>query len=86
MSTHEDEIAKIKQAIDAIKQTIAAIEDAFIRDDLGKPDYHGHRKEHKDKKDDDDRAARIKDDAAKQVIAGAIGLIFTAIALFWGLR
>jgi hypothetical protein len=79
MSTPDDEITKMKQVL-------SALEDAFPRDDLGKPDYHGHRKEHAEKREDDERMAGIKDEAAKHVMLGAIGLIFAAIAAFWGLR
>lgn len=69
-----------------IKQTLSAIQDAFPRDDLGKPDFHGHRKEHMDTREDEEWKADIKDEAAKHVMYGVIGLFFVFLAAWLGFK
>ena len=71
---------------EAIKARIAAIEDAFPRDDLGKPDYHAHRKEHLENRAQSELRTEIQYDAAKQVIAWGIGIMLTSIAAFWSFK
>lgn len=81
----------------ALLQRIAAIEDAFPRDDLGKPAYHDHRQRHlaDDKEAEKERLAKerdenmladIKDDALKQVAAWLVKLAIGGIALYFGIK
>ena len=72
--------------ITTIRQRIAAMEDAFVRDDLGKPDFHAHRKTHLQEVKQSERMEELKDSATRQVLMWVIGIVLAAIAGFWGLR
>ena len=69
-----------------IRQRVAMIEDAFTRDDLGKPDFHLHRKTHLQEVKQCERMEEIKDSATKQMLLWILGITLAAIGGFWGLR
>lgn len=81
----------------ALLQRIAAIEDAFPRDDLGKPAYHTHRQRHlaDDKEAEKERLAKerdentladIKDDALKQMAKWLVRAALLALAAYFGIK
>lgn len=72
--------------LSTIRQRVALIEDAFTRDDLGKPDFHLHRKTHLQEVKQSERMEEIKDSATKQVLLWFVGIVLAAIGGFWGLR
>ncbi len=74
------------EEITAMRQRITAMEDAFTRDDLGKPDFHLHRKTHLQEVKQSERMEEIKDSATKQILTWVIGIVLAVIAGFWGLR
>ena len=74
------------EEITSMRQRIALMEDAFVRDDLGKPDFHAHRKTHLQEVKQSERMEEIKDSATRQLLMWVIGIVLAAIAGFWGLR
>lgn len=74
------------EEITSMRQRITLMEDAFVRDDLGKPDFHSHRKTHLQEAKQSERMEEIKDSATRQLLVWVIGIVLAAIAGFWGLR
>ena len=69
-----------------IERRVSLLEDAFPRDDLGKPNFYGHRLKHMEEEAEDRRLAEIKDTAIKQIAYWVLGLALTGLAAWWGLR
>ena len=65
---------------------VEQIESAFPLDDLGKPDFHAHRKSHR--KSDRESATRqeIMDATTKQIIGWVVGIVLMAVSAFFGMR
>lgn len=56
------------------------IDRAFVKDDLGTPDYEGHRKAHLALMEADKVLQSYKQDATKKVLAWALALLLGAIS------
>lgn len=54
---------------------------AFLVDDLGRPDYDGHRKAHKEMVKASEALEGYKTDATKRIIGIVIGAVCTIIGL-----
>ena len=83
MQAHDESNCK---TLGHLERRVGLIEDAFTRDDLNKPDFHAHRKEHLEKQAADKRMDEIKDDAIKQVAMWALGIVLAVLGAYWGLR
>lgn len=71
-------------SLTTLTQRVSAIEDAFPRDDLGKPNYHSHRKQHLQDEVDSQKMSEIKDAAIQQIITWVIGIALALIGTYWG--
>ena len=69
-----------------IERRVSLLEDAFPRDDLGKPNFYGHRLKHMEEEAEGRRLAEIKDTAIKQIAYWVLGLALTALAAYWGFK
>jgi hypothetical protein len=75
-----------EQKIAELGQRVSVIEDAFPRDDLGKPNVHSHRKFHTDEQKEDERISEIKDAAIKQIALWALALALAGVSAYFGFK
>jgi hemerythrin len=68
-------LLEIRADLQSMKQDHQNVSEAFIKDDLSKPDYHGHRKAHLDMVREAKVVDTYKQDATKKVI----GIIVTFV-------
>jgi hypothetical protein len=61
-------LVEIREDVQSMKVSHVQVSEAFIKDDLGKPDYHGHRKAHLDMVSQSKVVDSYKQDATKKVI------------------
>lgn len=69
----------LKDRFDNFEREIGSHKEAFVVDDLGKPDFHGHRKSHLKIDSNSKLMDSYKTDVTKQILAVAIAF---AIGLF----
>lgn len=74
------------EKIAELGQRVSVIEDAFPRDDLGKPNVHEHRKYHLGEQREDERIEEIKDTAIKQIAVWALTLVLAGVAAYFKLK
>lgn len=74
----------VAEELGRLNQRLDQVATAFVRDDLGQPDYHGHRLDHKRAKDTDAIKTSVKVDLAKQILGWGVLLLLTAIAGYYG--
>lgn len=82
----KDGIAAIEKRLDSIEHRIDAMGSAFVVNDLGKPDYDGHRRAHIKLIDDVARMEGLKHEGAKKLVAaimGALATVFFMGAVAW---
>ena len=65
---------------------ISALEEAFTRDDLGKPDFHLHRKYHLKGIKNDEKREEVTDSITSHIIAWSIGIILSMIGAYFGFK
>lgn len=75
----------VAEELGRLNQRLDQVATAFVRDDLGQPDYHGHRLDHKRSNDEDKVKTSVKIDLAKQILGLGLTLLLTAIAGYYGL-
>lgn len=68
-------LLEIRADIQSMKQDHTHVSEAFVKDDLSKPDYHGHRKAHIDMIREAAVVDGYKQDATKKII----GLVLTFV-------
>lgn len=61
-------LTKTNERVALLERKCEAMATAFIRDDLGGPDYSGHRAAHIEQKDASKRIADLKHSGAKKII------------------
>jgi hypothetical protein len=73
-----------------IERRVSLLEDAFPRDDLGKPNFYGHRLKHMEEEAEliaeKARMAEIKDTAIKQIAYWALGIVLAMLGAWWGFK
>ena len=81
----QKELDELEGRVTVLEVSVKDISKAFIKNDLGEPDYDGHRKKAKEVDDAEGVSRDIKVMATKQLIQWVFGLILTAIAglSFW---
>lgn len=68
-------LIEIRDRVARIESRAAAVDTAFVVDDLGRPDYDGHRASHRRMIKDAEAVDNYKMDATKKVIGIAIGFV-----------
>lgn len=66
-------------SITAYMGHVELVEQAFIKDKEGRPDYHGHREDHYTRKTFGDWLKKQREDALGQVMRGVMYSIFVFI-------
>ena len=82
----QKEIESVHARLSIIEHSHSSMREAFIQNDLGKPDYDGHRRGHKQLVKEAEVVEGYQIDATKKVVGvvvlGAITLLLTG-ALEW---
>lgn len=73
------EIRLGREEITKLQASVGAMRDAFILNDIGKPDFEGHRVAHRKMVDAEKTLQIYKVDATKKVLSWIVGI---ALALF----
>ena len=68
----DEEIRALKKRVDALEAKTSAIDTAFLKNDIGQPDYDAHRRSMKDEVTGSERLSEYKHEATKKLIAAAI--------------
>lgn len=68
----DEEVRTLKKRVDALEAKTAAIDTAFLKNDIGQPDYDAHRRSMKDEVAESERLSEYKHEATKKLIAAAI--------------
>ncbi len=71
---------EIRDRVIALEGTHKHVSEAFVKDDLGQPDYHGHRKAHLQMIKDTEVVAGYKQDATKRIIGFVIAAVLGMLA------
>lgn len=71
---------EIRDRVVALESMHKHQSEAFVKDDLGHPDYHGHRKAHLQMIKDADVVSGYKQDATKKIIGIVITVMLTLLA------
>jgi len=74
-------LAKTNERIAALERECEALRAAFIRDDLGGPDFAGHRVAHLEQKAAAARMGELKQSGAKKIIDMALTFLFGALTM-----
>ena len=80
------EVEDVNARLSVVEHSHGSMREAFIQNDLGKPDYDGHRRGHKQLVKDAEVVEGYQADATKKVLgAVAIGVVTLTItgALEW---
>ena len=72
MQCPDEEVRSLKKRLEVLEAKVAAVETAFLRNDLGLPDYDAHRRSMKAEVTDSERLGEYKHEATKKLIAAAI--------------
>lgn len=73
-------LLEIRADIQSMKQDHQHVSEAFVKDDLSKPDYHGHRKAHLEMIKDSAVVDTYKQDATKKIIGMVVVFIVGLLA------
>jgi len=71
----------LTERIEAVEREIADIKTAFLKDDLGRPDYNGHRLATKEHQQAKEAIGELKKSAANRIVNAAIGAILSFVGL-----
>ena len=74
-------LAKTNERVASLERQIEAMRVAFIRDDLGGPDFAGHRAAHLEQKAAVARMGELKQSGAKKIIDMALTFLFGALTM-----
>lgn len=77
----EADVLDLNNRVQKIEHSHARMQEAFVKNDLGLPDYDGHRTDHKVRIEESKVVDGYKRDATKRVIDILIG----AVAVIFGL-
>ena len=72
MQCPDEEVRSLKKRLEVLEAKVAAVETAFLRNDLGLPDYDAHRRSMKAEVTGSERLGEYKHEATKKLIAAAI--------------
>lgn len=67
--------------IEAVEREIADIKTAFLKDDLGRPDYNGHRLATKEHQQAKEAMGDLKKSAANRIVNAVLGGALSLIGL-----
>jgi hypothetical protein len=73
-------LAEIHATVTTINSRMDSMSDAFVKDDLGKPDYHGHRKAHLEMMKAATAVEGIKLDMTKKVLGVMLMFVLGLVA------
>lgn len=71
----------LTERIEAVEREIADIKTAFLKDDLGRPDYNGHRLATKEHQQAKEAMGELKKSAANRIVNAALGGVLSLIGL-----
>lgn len=71
-----NEIRAVRSAVSNVESAMGLMKDAFVLNDLGKPDYEGHRSAHRSMIEAQKALAGYKVDMTKKVLSWAAGGLF----------
>lgn len=74
-------LEKISERVAALERECEAMRAAFIRDDLGGPDFAGHRAAHLEQKAAAARMGELKQSGAKKIIDMVLTFMFGALTM-----
>ena len=74
-------LAKTNERVAALERECEAMRAAFIRDDLGGPDFSGHRAAHLEQKAAAARMGELKQSGAKKMIDLILAFLFGVFTL-----
>lgn len=77
----ESDILGLNERLQVVEHSHARMKEAFVKNDLGLPDYDGHRNDHKVRIEESKVVASYKRDATKRIIDILIG----GVAVIFGL-
>lgn len=73
-------LIEIRDRVARIESRLTAVDTAFVKDDLGRPDYDGHRNAHRKAIKDAETVDAYKMDATKKVIGVIVVLLLGFMA------
>lgn len=82
----EVDVLQLNNRIQKIEHSHGRMQEAFIKNDLGLPDYDGHRSDHKFRKEEAQVVEGYKRDATKRlidIIMGGAAAIFVLGFIEW---
>lgn len=71
----------LTERIEAVEREIADIKTAFLKDDLGRPDYNGHRLATKEHQQAKEAMGELKKSAANRIVNAVLGGVLSLIGL-----
>ena len=74
-------LAKTNERVAALERQIEAMRAAFVRDDLGGPDFAGHRAAHLEQKIAAEHLGELKQSGAKKIIDMVLTFLFGALTM-----
>lgn len=74
-------LSKTNERVAALERQLEAMRAAFIRDDLGGPDFAGHRAAHLEQKAAAARMGELKQSGAKKMIDLILAFLFGVLTL-----
>ena len=74
-------LAKTNERVARLERECEAMRAAFIRDDLGGPDFAGHRAAHLEQKAATARMGELKQSGAKKIIDMVLTFLFGALTM-----
>ena len=74
-------LEKISERLARVERKCDEMATAFVRDDLGGPDFAGHRAAHLEQKIAAERMGELKQSGAKKIIDTVLAFLFGVLAL-----
>lgn len=74
-------LEKISERVAKVERKCEEMATAFVRDDLGGPDFAGHRAAHLEQKIDAERMGELKQSGAKKIIDMVLAFLFGVLTL-----
>lgn len=74
-------LEKISERVARLERRCDEMATAFVRDDLGGPDFAGHRAAHLEQKIAAERMGELKQSGAKKIIDTVLAFLFGVLAL-----
>ena len=74
-------LEKTSERVAMLERKCEEMATAFVRDDLGGPDFAGHRAAHLEQKIDAERMGELKQSGAKKIIDMVLAFLFGVLAL-----